>query len=662
MAKVSMRTANPRKKSRFDLSSTHITTMDFGKLVPTNIIDCVPGDNMKINYKMFSRMSPLVVPTFGSFQMRTRSFFVPYRLLTDSFENFMSQAKDISLPSELPWVGNTQLIDYFTIGASHESSIGAQDWTAEVGNIGTHGLAQLVGLDGYKGAYDFGASFFVQPNAELVASKNSSVTSSTLTVGYFNFTDKGRHLFQVLQSLGYSINWNRSDKTQFSLLPLLAYARVMYDWIYPSQYVQQQGFGSLFKSETWHQGTLNGSDPYDLYTMIGSGSSQSAVIEELDRLFVNLEYICEVFFSPADRDFFTNAWFSPNSVGSEEFGTLEYSTDFTKPLSASDGGVSVYSRPFGVGMNSLNFDKSVPGEPQASGINSATSLAHRMMTRLSDFMLRNNIGGTRFLEFMKSHFGYTTQKQRMLYSTFLHSWVDEMNVQDVTATTGVEGQQLLGEMAGKGFISGSDGFSFDCDEHGLLIFISSIVPRTGYYQGRKPWTQHRKVNTDFYMPEFDSLGFEPIPNDALCADYNVGGISNTNGQNFPIPNGIFGYAPFYAHKYKHGNDFLTGDFRLGSRDNGLDSYHSFRRLAWQDNNSRFTYPKLDAEFLSIKPHEYDRIFALDPTRESVSYDHFMVIFRYGVDAHRDMLSISDSMPFFEEEGRETTVEYGGNSL
>lgn len=681
MAKISLKTANSRTKSKFDLSSTHITTMDFGHIFPTNILPLVNGDKMNIGYKMFSRMSPLVVPTFGSFQMHTRSFFVPYRLLCDSFENFMQQSKDPSLPQELPYITNRQLMFFFT--AKNGTSIGPTlSGLARV--TATSSSSTPISMTELPDGVDFLSSFMSGVSYEDAINKNMNTQNSpSYSNGQFVLTEKGRYFYHVLQALGYSINWNLADNTQFSLLPLLAYARAMYDWIYPAQYVMQQGFGSLFKSSSWTQNLYSSSapnnlgltpiEPYSLrysyaqYFPGGNSSTNiSLVVSTLASLFESLELLTTLMFSPAAQDFFTSAWLQPNSVAQDQFDVLSVGGSTTQ-LGASVGGnnpnltldsVRATSQATGVFMYTPNSE--------SSGMNQASSALHRLMTSLSDYMLRNNIGGSRFLEYMKSHFGYTTEVQRLQYSQFLKSWSHELNIQDVTATTGTD-TQLLGEMAGKGFISGSDGMTFSADEHGFLIFLSSIVPRTGYYQGRKPWTMRKMSNLDFYTPEMDSVGLEPIRVDALVSDFVGGGTTNSNNTYYPAPNGIFGFCPHYAHEYKHGHDYLTGDFRLNSRNTGLDSYHSMRTLGYVPDESSvtedlFPYPELDASFMQITPYAYDRIFAEDPTQGDSHYDHFIVIFRYQVDAYRDMLSISDSMPLFDGKGRTTSVEMNGHSL
>ena len=46
----------------FDLSHDVKMSMKMGRIVPTCLIDCVPGDHFKINVENLLRFSPLVAP------------------------------------------------------------------------------------------------------------------------------------------------------------------------------------------------------------------------------------------------------------------------------------------------------------------------------------------------------------------------------------------------------------------------------------------------------------------------------------------------------------------------------------------------------------------------------------------------------------------------
>ena len=67
-----------KSRNKFDLSRTHLTTMDFGEIVPLLVEETVPGDQISVDATYFSRLAPLVKPTYGKFSFKTVSAYVPY--------------------------------------------------------------------------------------------------------------------------------------------------------------------------------------------------------------------------------------------------------------------------------------------------------------------------------------------------------------------------------------------------------------------------------------------------------------------------------------------------------------------------------------------------------------------------------------------------------
>ena len=75
-----------KSRNKFDLSRTHLTTMDFGQIVPLFCEETVPGDKFNVNATYFSRMAPLVKPTYGKFYFKTMESFVPYYQVCDGID------------------------------------------------------------------------------------------------------------------------------------------------------------------------------------------------------------------------------------------------------------------------------------------------------------------------------------------------------------------------------------------------------------------------------------------------------------------------------------------------------------------------------------------------------------------------------------------------
>ena len=76
--------------NKFDLSRTHLTTMDFGEIVPLFVEETVPGDKFTVSADYFARLAPLVKPTYGKFSFRTVSAFVPYHQIAVDAEAWLA--------------------------------------------------------------------------------------------------------------------------------------------------------------------------------------------------------------------------------------------------------------------------------------------------------------------------------------------------------------------------------------------------------------------------------------------------------------------------------------------------------------------------------------------------------------------------------------------
>ena len=77
-------------RSVFDLSYEKKFTCDMGQLIPVLCDEMVPGDFFKIGNQAIVRFQPLVAPVLHEINIYTHYFFVPYRLLWDEWETFIS--------------------------------------------------------------------------------------------------------------------------------------------------------------------------------------------------------------------------------------------------------------------------------------------------------------------------------------------------------------------------------------------------------------------------------------------------------------------------------------------------------------------------------------------------------------------------------------------
>nr|UXQ87925.1 MAG: major capsid protein [Microvirus sp.] len=92
-------------RSVFDLSYEKKFNCDMGQLIPVMCDEVVPGDKFKISNEIVIRWQPLIKPILHEVNVYTHYFFVPYRLLWDEWEDFITGGADGTLEPTLPtWV------------------------------------------------------------------------------------------------------------------------------------------------------------------------------------------------------------------------------------------------------------------------------------------------------------------------------------------------------------------------------------------------------------------------------------------------------------------------------------------------------------------------------------------------------------------------------
>ena len=111
------------KFANHDLSHDIKFTGNMGELIPVACFEALPGDVINHEAAALIRTQPLVTPVMHKAEVKLHTFFVPYRILHDKFEDFITGGRDgldaTVLPTiTLPSVAVGSLADYFGIPAT----------------------------------------------------------------------------------------------------------------------------------------------------------------------------------------------------------------------------------------------------------------------------------------------------------------------------------------------------------------------------------------------------------------------------------------------------------------------------------------------------------------------------------------------------------------
>lgn len=177
------------------------------------------------------------------------------------------------------------------------------------------------------------------------------------------------------------------------------------------------------------------------------------------------------------------------------------------------------------------------GQLTFTGLNIGTINDFRYCLRLQQWMENNARCGSRYIEQLFAHFGVRSSDARLQRPELLGGGKIPLIFTDVPQTSYGQGanDDVVGDLAGKGTMYGkTGGFKKYFEEHGILLGILSIIPRTSYSQGiPRPWTAFLKE--DWYFPEFAHLGEQAILNKEVYYD------PTTSPQLGQGPDDVFGY-------------------------------------------------------------------------------------------------------------------------
>lgn len=82
------------KRSKHSLSHYVLSTFDMGQLIPVGHFEVLPGDSVRMSSSCLLRVSPLMAPVMHPVVVRLHHWYVPYRILWDEWEEFITGGSD----------------------------------------------------------------------------------------------------------------------------------------------------------------------------------------------------------------------------------------------------------------------------------------------------------------------------------------------------------------------------------------------------------------------------------------------------------------------------------------------------------------------------------------------------------------------------------------
>lgn len=195
----------------------------------------------------------------------------------------------------------------------------------------------------------------------------------------------------------------------------------------------------------------------------------------------------------------------------------------------------------------------------------------RLAFQIQKWMERNARAGTRYVEYLRSHYNVSPRDDRLQRPEYIGGTKARVILSEVLQTSETN-TTPQGTLAGHGLgvVSAYCG-KYHVKEHGVIIGIMSIMPKPVYSsQGiNRQWRYQSRY--EFYSPEFANLSEQPIERGELFA---TTGASATSEQ-------TFGYQGRFD-ELRTKTNMIVGEMR-----STYDYWHLARQLTSATLNSAF---------------------------------------------------------------------------
>lgn len=536
------------KRNKFNLSNYVLQTQDMGQLIPFNVQEVLPGDTFQVSSQVLLRMQPLAYPVMHPIYVRIHHWFVPLRILWDDSEDFITGGRDGKSSPEYP------TIDFSGDNKNVESSL-ADYFGLPPGEIGK---VSAIPFRAYAMIYNefYRDQDLIDPLPISFDSGLDALTSTSIQ----------------------NVAWNKD------------YFTTSRPWQYKGAQVSVPVYSSVI-GENYH-------------TDISLESNSTSWPYNNDPCISSVEYVLT---DEIKQNLISWASNPSRKVGdvSEEYAVVINSKNTSgnaqTPVNAKLKFTVTSSTIHNSSIANSYLSSSVskvggrPGEEYCyvsstlvvvvhatrSGSESGSWLPDDMRTAMATqrFEEARAFYGSRYVEYLR-YYGVKSSDARLQRPEYLGGGRGIMNISEVLQTAPGTDRNVA-SMFGHGLGTlRTNRFRRFFEEHGIIISLLSILPKTLYTDGiQRYWLKNNRF--DFYTKEFAHTGRQELYQQEVFANaYNVQG-----------PN-VFGWVNRYD-EYRSAFSRVAGEFRSTLRD-------------WHLSREFTEAPLLNESFINANPSK--RIF------------------------------------------------------
>lgn len=475
-------------RSKFDLSFTHKTSGNVGKLYPFYCQEVYPGDTFKVKSTILARLdSAYLRPVMDNLFLDQYFFFVPSRLVYNKFAQVFGENK------ESPWaVVNTPSVPTFQN-------------TQATGNIALH---------------DNVCAYLYLPVGEDLKENIKDVS--------------------LLPARAFALIYDEWFRDENNVQPMniqkgdaVASEKLNNDPWSPSNYLGKcpnvakfhDYFTSCLPSPQKGQPVEIGTVtlPERILPVSGLPLSVSGQVSNTSPLLFPYDE------SPRFENLLRASGYVPDSSGSISHGSFlvgssienfNNSSIYNKVLKVRDSNLRPDIVPGAVDSTVVSgqgvYFNNLGAYDSGLALSSATVNDLRLAFQTQKMLEKDARGGTRYREYILSHFGVSVADSRVQVPEFLGGKRSPLNVQQVAQTSQATSTSPLASLGAYSLSFGQSGFSKGFTEHGYIIGVMCLRYHHTYQQGVERFA-FRKNRLDFYDPVFANIGEQPVYKKELFA-------------------------------------------------------------------------------------------------------------------------------------------------